>query len=156
MQSLTALADSTTTASHRPVPEILETWGKVGGHNLIIDAKIADKLTVKANQLSPDGLVHGVVDSVHGSIKSEARNITRVVPGPVHWSTDLTLESSTMRQALERNGVLENEATPENANRAKVSVFVRGASGRHMIDALEIASRPMVSAKPKPRKEAGK
>tara|TARA_R110002072_G_scaffold269079_8_gene428325 strand:+ start:16551 stop:17885 length:1335 start_codon:yes stop_codon:yes gene_type:complete len=137
-----------------PVANILSTWAKIGGSNLIIDASITGKLTVKISDLPFDALLHALADSVHAAIQAEGPNIRRIVPGPVHWSTDLTLERVTVAQALECNGGDPHGAASESS--AKVSVFVRGASGRHMIDAIHTAARVAIADHAKANSGAGK
>lgn len=121
------------------VEDILTTWAKIGGKNLIVDDKVQGTLTLRTNDLPLDSLLRAVTDSVYAKAEQQGPNITRVAPEGIHWSTDLLLEDATVPAACKRNGTAAKDI-PQADGRSKVSVFVHAASGRHTHDAIDVAS----------------
>lgn len=122
----------------RPVEFALDRLAHAAGANIVIGARVAGSVSIHTFQVDRPGLMQAIAAAVHAKVRIEERGITRFEPSPPHWSSDLIMERAPIRQVLERNGSVEIAVPKTNAT---VSVYVRGASGRHVIDAILTAAR---------------
>lgn len=122
----------------QPAKSIMDTWAHPAKANLVTDAELHDalndELSVTSHGLAANAFLLAMAEALHATATTTTRGITRLKPSPPHWSTDLIMERVPMRQALELNGSPATIELPKS--NATVSVFLKGASGRHVIDAI--------------------
>ena len=128
---------------NRSIGDVLATWAKLAGRNVVIDAAVQGVVSVRTLTPHEPDLLQALAAAVGAEVVPEDRGILRFVPRlaapPVTWTTNARGDAETAAEVAARSGLPEGLlAAPGRP--AKSVVVVAQAAAADVLQALALAT----------------